>query len=142
MYEYSVLYYTYHIYHCSLTIWFRPISRLYTLLEHDDRAVRVAAGEAIAVTFEIVIADKLSSEATDRDDSDPEHFRPKWFKQLLSLKAKIINQVTALSMEAGSKSNADKKNLNNQRDLFQKVYKYFLVVFCLCCNLLSEISSF
>lgn len=110
----------------DLDSWTEPISCLYNLLEHDDRGVRVAAGEALAITFEIVIADKLSSETRDLDDSDPEHSRPKWFKQLLSLKAKIINQVTFLSMEAGGKSTADKKNLNNQRDLFQKIYKYFV----------------
>ncbi|ONK59993.1 uncharacterized protein A4U43_C08F13080 [Asparagus officinalis] len=110
----------------NLDNWTEPISGLCTLLEHDDRAVRVAAGEAIAITFEIVIGDKLSSENNDLVGSDTENYKPKWFKQLLSSKAKIMNQVVVLSMEAGGKSAVDKKNLNNQRDLFQKIYKYFL----------------
>ncbi|KAJ6853262.1 uncharacterized protein M6B38_251725 [Iris pallida] len=110
----------------DLDSWVEPISYLCTLLENDDRAVRVAAGEAVTIVFETLIGNKLSYEMTDLGNSDREHTDPKWFKPLMSLKAKIKNQVVELSMEAGGKGTADKKNLNNQRDLFQKIYKYFV----------------
>ncbi|KAJ6812819.1 uncharacterized protein M6B38_145785 [Iris pallida] len=110
----------------DLDSWVEPISFLCTLLENDDRTVRFAAGEAVTIVFETVIGNRLSYEMSDLADLDNEQLKPKWFKPIMSLKAKIKNLVVELSMEAGGKGTADKKNLNNQRDLFQKIHRYFV----------------
>lgn len=108
----------------DLDMWIEMISFLCNLLEKGDRSVRIAAGEAIAVIFEIVVAGKISNFTSDLESTEggiPS--KPKWFTYLLSLKEKIILLVSSLSMEAGGKG-IDKKCLNTQRDAFQKIYDY------------------
>ncbi|XP_020574792.1 interferon-related developmental regulator 2-like [Phalaenopsis equestris] len=109
----------------DLDMWTEMISFLCNLLEKGDRAVRIAAGEAIAVIFEIVIAGKLSTETNDLENLEDVPSKPKWFVYLLSLKEKIISLVSVLAMEAGGKG-TDKKCLNAQRDIFQKIYDYLM----------------
>ncbi|KAK8949304.1 hypothetical protein KSP39_PZI005071 [Platanthera zijinensis] len=107
----------------DLEMWIEMISFLCNLLEKGDRAVRIAAGEAIAVIFEIVMAGKLSSITSDLESTEGIPSKPKYFIYLLSWKEKIISLVSELSMEAGGKG-IDKKCLNAQRDTFQKVWDY------------------
>ncbi|KAH0466998.1 hypothetical protein IEQ34_004236 [Dendrobium chrysotoxum] len=107
----------------DLDIWIEVITFLCNLLENGDRAVRIAAGEAIAVIFEIVVAGKLSNITSDLESTEDIPSKPKWLIYLLSLKEKIILLVSGLSMEAGGKG-IDKKCLNTQRDTFQKIYDY------------------
>ncbi|XP_028553695.1 interferon-related developmental regulator 1 [Dendrobium catenatum] len=109
----------------DLDMWTEIISFLCNLLEKGDRAVRIAAGEAIAVIFEIVIAGKLSTVTNDLESLEDMPSKPKWFVYLLSLKEKITSLVSDLSMEAGGKG-TDKKCLNAQRDTFQKIYDYLM----------------
>lgn len=104
------------------------ISFLCNLLEKGDRAVRIAAGEAITVIFEIVVAGKISNFSSDLESAEDIPAKPKWFTYLLSLKEKIILLVSGLSMEAGGKG-IDKKCLNTQRDTFQKIYDYLKAYF-------------
>ncbi|KAM0907832.1 hypothetical protein ACQ4PT_015864 [Festuca glaucescens] len=76
-----------------------PIAFLSTLLGADDRAVRMAAGEALALCFELNL---LDVSACEDDDDD-----------------------TGVA-EAGAKV-ADKKNLSDlsdQRDLFQRILDF------------------
>ncbi|KAH0464541.1 hypothetical protein IEQ34_007327 [Dendrobium chrysotoxum] len=112
----------------DLDMWTEIISFLCNLLEKGDRAVRIAAGEAIAVIFEIVIAGKLSTATNDLESQEDMPSKPKWFVYLLSLKEKITSLVSDLSMEAGGKG-TDKKCLNAQRDTFQKIYDYLMLNF-------------
>ncbi|KAI0523458.1 hypothetical protein KFK09_005853 [Dendrobium nobile] len=107
----------------DLDIWIEVITFLCNLLENGDRAVRIAAGEAIAVIFEIVVAGKLSNITSDLESTEGTPSKPKWLIYLMSLKEKIILLVSGLSMEAGGKG-IDKKCLNTQRDTFQKIYDY------------------
>lgn len=47
---------------------YRSISYLSSLLDKDDRAVRIAAGEALALIFEIGVLEKFSAEAKGSTD--------------------------------------------------------------------------
>ncbi|PKA49805.1 hypothetical protein AXF42_Ash004347 [Apostasia shenzhenica] len=107
----------------NLEMWTGMISFLCNLLDKDDRAVRIAAGEAIAVIFEIVVAGKLLDVTDDLETQEDKSPKPKWFTFVMSLKEKIISLVSNLSMEGGGKG-VDKKNLNLQRDTFQKIYDF------------------
>eukprot|EP00262_Sarcandra_glabra_P000725 TRINITY_DN10846_c0_g1_i1.p1 TRINITY_DN10846_c0_g1~~TRINITY_DN10846_c0_g1_i1.p1 ORF type:complete len:444 (+),score=87.91 TRINITY_DN10846_c0_g1_i1:285-1616(+) len=106
--------------------WQESISFLSTLLDKDDRSVRIAAGEAIALIFEIGNLKKFSREVkrgTD-DSSAFEGNNPQdGFAYVEALKGKILNQVRNLSMEAGGKGSA-KKDLNSQRNLFRDVLTF------------------
>lgn len=76
-----------------------PISIFSTLLHKEDRSVRIAAGEALALVLEAV--------------GSLAKFAP-------GLEEKIINQIHDLSAEAGGRGSA-KKDLNNQRNLFRDI---------------------
>jgi len=90
-----------------------------TLLDKDDRSIRIAAGEALALIFEIGKFDKFSDEAKVSSDSSIS----KEFTHIQGLKAKILNQVRDLSSEAGGKGSA-KKDLNNQRSSFREILDF------------------
>ncbi|KAJ4815339.1 Interferon-related developmental regulator family protein [Rhynchospora pubera] len=99
--------------------WKEHIMHLSTLLEADDRAVRMAAGEAIALFFELKLLDvRLAEESTA--EKDPKY---QLFIYMQGMKAKVTAQIDTLAGEAGGKG-ADKKNLNDQRELFQKIWDY------------------
>ncbi|WVZ57347.1 hypothetical protein U9M48_007741 [Paspalum notatum var. saurae] len=102
--------------------WKEPITFLCSLLEAEDRAVRIAAGEALALCFELKLLDVSSSEEADADSEARKTSGSKnqLFLNMQALKAKISGLVYNLSMEAGGRG-ADKKNLNDQRDLFQRI---------------------
>ncbi|CAN6312236.1 unnamed protein product [Urochloa humidicola] len=92
------------------------------LLEAEDRAVRIAAGEALALCFELKLLDVSSNEevGVDSDTRETSGSKNQLFLNMQALKAKISGLVYNLSMEAGGRG-ADKKNLNDQRDLFQRI---------------------
>ncbi|KAM0019242.1 putative armadillo-like helical protein [Helianthus debilis subsp. tardiflorus] len=94
--------------------WQGSISYLSTLLEKDDRSVRIVAGEALALIFEIRNLEKFSVQ-------DVTHIQ--------GLKAKILNQVRNLSVEAGGKGSA-KKDLNNQRNTFRDILEFLEDGYC------------
>ncbi|KAK3127562.1 hypothetical protein QOZ80_7AG0575030 [Eleusine coracana subsp. coracana] len=103
--------------------WKEPIAFLSTLLEAEDRAVRMAAGEALAVCFELNLLDVSSFEDADVSSGATGGPKNKLFLDMQALKAKIAGLASNLSAEAGGKG-ADKKNLTDQRDLFQRILDF------------------
>ncbi|KAK3152511.1 hypothetical protein QOZ80_2BG0159980 [Eleusine coracana subsp. coracana] len=79
--------------------WAATIASLAGLLDADDRAVRIAAGEALAVCAEL----NLTQHTTRKD--------------MEALQTKVRD----LAAEAGGKGVAEKKLLPEQRDLFKQV---------------------
>ncbi|XP_030947339.1 interferon-related developmental regulator 1 [Quercus lobata] len=106
--------------------WQESISYLSSLLDKDDRSVRIAAGEALALIFEIGSVEKFSGEVKGSIDvSTPEGSKNReGFSRVQGLKGKIINKVRDLSAEAGGKGSA-KKDLNSQRNLFRDILEFF-----------------
>ncbi|KAK9135387.1 hypothetical protein Syun_014717 [Stephania yunnanensis] len=98
--------------------WQESISYLSSILDKDDRSMRIAAGEAIAVIFEVGSLEKFCSEpkdSTDKVRNGAMHIQ--------GLRAKILNQVRDLAVEAGGKGSA-KKDLNSQKTLFREVLEF------------------
>jgi len=106
----------------------RSITFLTSLLETEDRVVRIAAGETLALCFELKLLDVSTREESDVDSDIRETSGSKnqLFLNMQALKAKISGLVYNLSMEAGGRG-ADKKNLNDQRDLFQRISDFIKV---------------
>ncbi|KAB2030286.1 hypothetical protein ES319_D05G220900v1 [Gossypium barbadense] len=106
-------------------LWQESITYLSSLLDKDDRSVRIAAGEALAVIFEMGSLEKFAAETKGSSDgSVSEGNKSKeGFSYIQGLKGKILNQVRDLSVEAGGKGSA-KKDLNNQRNLFKDVLEF------------------
>ncbi|XVF36407.1 hypothetical protein REPUB_Repub19eG0056000 [Reevesia pubescens] len=109
----------------SPKLWQESITYLSSLLDKDDRSVRIAAGEALALIFEMGSLEKFAAEAKGSSDgSVSEGNKSKeGFSHIQGLKGKILNQVRDLSVEAGGKGSA-KKDLNNQRNLFKDVLEF------------------
>ncbi|KAG6409238.1 hypothetical protein SASPL_132272 [Salvia splendens] len=105
--------------------WQESISYFSTLLDKDDRALRMAAGEALALVFEIGSLEKFCGEA--KDSSDPTTDEGKDSRKLMylhGLRTKVLGQVRGLSAEAGGKGSA-KKDLNSQRNTFRDILDFF-----------------
>ncbi|GAB2269631.1 hypothetical protein Dimus_004556 [Dionaea muscipula] len=106
----------------NLKDWQEFISYLSSLLDKDDRSVRIAAGEALAVIFETGQFEKVfgelnaSSDGTHKEGNNPRD----GYLHLQGLRAKVVNQVRELAAEAGGKGSA-KKDLNSQKNLFRDV---------------------
>jgi hypothetical protein len=79
----------------------RPIAFLSTLLEADDRAVRMAAGEALALCFELNLLDVSSREDDGVNTGGTTGSKNKLFLDMQALKTKISGLATNLSTEAG-----------------------------------------
>ncbi|MFQ6639622.1 hypothetical protein Gotur_014433 [Gossypium turneri] len=109
----------------SPKLWQESITYLSSLLDKDDRSVRIAAGEALAVIFEMGSLEKFAAKTKGSSDgSVSEGNKSKeGFSYIQGLKGKILNQVRDLSVEAGGKGSA-KKDLNNQRNLFKDVLEF------------------
>ncbi|XP_042009327.1 interferon-related developmental regulator 1-like isoform X2 [Salvia splendens] len=104
--------------------WQESISYFSTLLDKDDRALRMAAGEALALVFEIGSLDKFCGEA--KDSSDPTTDEGKDSRKLMylhGLRTKVLGQVRGLSAEAGGKGSA-KKDLNSQKNTFRDILDF------------------
>jgi hypothetical protein len=110
--------------------WKESITFLSALLEAEDRAVRMAAGEALALCFELKLLDVFSNEEVEVDTAEASGSKNQLFLNMQALKAKISGLVYNLSMEAGGRG-ADKKNLNDQRDLFQRISDFIKTGECL-----------
>ncbi|CAJ1973466.1 unnamed protein product [Sphenostylis stenocarpa] len=105
--------------------WQNSISYLSSLLDKEDRSVRIAAGEALALFFEIGVVDKFSAQSDSASDTTQEGCQPlESYIFLQGLKGKVLNQCKNLSMEAGGKGSA-KKDLNSQRNLFRDILDFF-----------------
>ncbi|GMI78482.1 SALT-TOLERANCE 32 [Hibiscus trionum] len=115
----------------SPKLWLESIAYLSTLLDKDDRSVRIAAGEALAVIFEMGSLEKFAAEAKGPNNgSISEGNKSKeGFSHIQGLRGKILNQVRDLSVEAGGKGSA-KKDLNNQRNLFKDVLELLEDGYC------------
>ncbi|KAL8154049.1 hypothetical protein V2J09_011809 [Rumex salicifolius] len=109
----------------SVKQWQEYIAYLSSLLDKDDRSIRIASGEALAVLFEIGVFDKVSAEVKDSEDNtNKEPGKPRdGHGHLQGLKAKVMNQVKQLAAEAGGKGQL-KKDLNSQRNLFRDVLDF------------------
>ncbi|KOM48945.1 hypothetical protein LR48_Vigan07g264900 [Vigna angularis] len=106
-------------------IYKSSISYLSSLLDKEDRPVRIAAGEALAVIFENGIIEKFSADSKGASAMIQEEINlQESYIHLQGLKRKVINQVKNLSVEAGGKGSA-KKDLNNQRNLFRDIVEFF-----------------
>ncbi|KAG6422062.1 hypothetical protein SASPL_118624 [Salvia splendens] len=104
--------------------WQESILYFSTLLDKDDRALRIAAGEALALIFEIGNLDKFCGE--NKDSSEPTIDEGKDSRKLMylhGLRTKILGQVRGLSAEAGGKGSA-KKDLNSQRNTFRDILDF------------------
>nr|AUS89375.1 interferon-related developmental regulator family protein [Sesuvium portulacastrum] len=106
----------------SLKDWQESISYLSTLLDKDDRSVRIAAGEALAVIFEVGDFERFFGEGKASSGSADSKTR-EGYLHLKGLKGKVLNQVRDLAAEAGGKG-AAKKDLNNQRNLFRDLLDF------------------
>ncbi|KAM7280165.1 hypothetical protein ACFE04_007299 [Oxalis oulophora] len=100
--------------------WQNSISYLSTLLDKDDRSVRIAAGESLALIFEMGSLEKFSTENKGSADNSSDQEGNKSLTYLRGLRAKILHQVRDLAAEAGGKG-SNKKDLNNQRNLFRDI---------------------
>lgn len=92
--------------------WQESILYFSSLLDKDDRSVRIAAGEALALIFQKIGSLEASSDGSKEG-----------LTHIKGLRAKVLNQVRDLAVEAGGKGSA-KKDLNNQRNLFRDVVDY------------------
>lgn len=79
---------------------------LSTFLEHDNRAVRIAAGEAIALIFETVNSE-------DEGEDDFNNLVPGGLDQDNVLEKKILEQMKALSIEASGKGSSKRISTAN-----------------------------
>jgi len=105
--------------------WQNSISYLSGLLEKEDRSVRIAAGEALALIFEIGVIEKFSGDSKSASDTTQQESKPhESYIFLQGLKGKVLNQCKNLSVEAGGKGSA-KKDLNTQRNLFRDILDFF-----------------
>jgi hypothetical protein len=86
----------------------------------------MAAGESLAVCFELNLLDVSSFEDADVNSGGTGGPKNKLFLDMQALKAKIAGLASNLSAEAGGKG-ADKKNLTDQRDLFQRILDFVKV---------------
>ncbi|XP_075097042.1 uncharacterized protein LOC107813216 isoform X1 [Nicotiana tabacum] len=104
--------------------WQGSISYFSTLLDKDDRAVRIAAGEALALVFEVGNLEKFSVEDKGSSDSSTDEAnKSKNILHIQGLRAKVLNQMRSLSVEAGGKGSA-KKDLNSQRNTFRDILEF------------------
>lgn len=101
--------------------WQESISYLSGLLDKDDRSVRIAAGEALAVIFEIGSLEKFCSQVKDAGGGSTQE--GKELAHMHGLRGKVLNQVRNLAVEAGGKGSA-KKDLNSQRNLFKDILEF------------------
>nr|GLL48943.1 interferon-related developmental regulator 1 [Ipomoea trifida] len=104
--------------------WQESISYFSSLLDKDDRSVRIAAGEALALIFEVGNLEKFAGEAKGSGDgSTDEGSKSRELVHIQGLRSKVLNQVRSLSIEAGGKGSA-KKDLNSQRNTFRDIQEF------------------
>lgn len=95
------------------------VSFFSTLLDKDDRSIRIAAGEALALIFEIGSLEKFCGESKEWND-----YRKTMY--IHGLRTKVTNQMKDLSTEAGGRG-CNKKDLINQRNTFRDIVDFLEV---------------
>lgn len=103
--------------------WQDSMSFFSTLLDKDDRSVRIAAGEALALIFEIGSLEKFCGDLKVSGHIHSEGNDSRKTMYINGLKTKIINQVKDLSAEAGGRGST-KKDLINQRNTFRDIVDF------------------
>ncbi|PIN20743.1 Interferon-related protein PC4 like [Handroanthus impetiginosus] len=103
--------------------WQESVSYFATLLDKDDRLLRIAAGEALALIFEIWSLEKFCGESKVLDSSTDEGNDSRKLLHIHGLRNKVLKQVRSLSTEAGGKGSA-KKDLNSQRNTFRDILDF------------------
>ncbi|ESQ33367.1 hypothetical protein EUTSA_v10009506mg [Eutrema salsugineum] len=102
-------------------IWQEIVTYLSSLLEKDDRSVRIAAGEALAIIFELRTLEKFSAEA--KGSVKEGSVSQEALIHMHGLKSKVTNQARDLSSEAVGKGSV-KKDLKTQRNLFRDLVEF------------------
>lgn len=91
--------------------------------------VRIAAGEALALIFEMGNLETFYVATTGSNDRSSHHgINAREHTHIQGLRARILNQVRSLSVEAGGKGSA-KKDLNSQRSTFRDILDYLEVLY-------------
>lgn len=104
--------------------WQECVSYFSTLLDKDDRSVRIAAGEALALIYEMGNLEKFCGASKPTNDGPaPDGISSRDVTHIQGLRAKVVIQVRDLAAEAGGKGSA-KKDLNNQRNTFREVLEF------------------
>lgn len=107
------------------------MSFLSTLLDKNDRPVRIASGEALALIFEIGSLEKFCGESKVSGHTCSEGNDCRKTMYINGLKTKVINQMRDLSAEAGGRGSV-KKDLINQRNTFRDILNFLEVCECWC----------
>lgn len=94
-------------------------------MDKEDRSVRIAAGEALALIFEINRFEKFTK-VNDSEHQGGSKLPHDGLAYVDVLKGKLLTQARNLSMEAGGKGST-RTDLNNQRDLFQRILSFIEV---------------
>lgn len=89
----------------------------------------MAAGEAIALIFEVGSLEKFAGETKVSSDQSSDEGKDRKLMYLHGLRTKVLGQVQGLSAEAGGKGSA-KKDLNSQRNTFRDILDFLEVCFC------------
>ncbi|GAA0152667.1 hypothetical protein LIER_11088 [Lithospermum erythrorhizon] len=115
--------------------WQESVSFLSSLLEKDDKSLRIAAGEALykslriaagealSLIFEIGSLEKFVSMPKGSNDSFSEENSSRKLVHIEGLKSKVGNQAISFSKEAGGKCSA-KKILNDQKNTFRDILAF------------------
>ncbi|EPS61999.1 hypothetical protein M569_12794, partial [Genlisea aurea] len=104
--------------------WQESVYFLSTLMDKDDKLLRIAAGEALALIFEMGSLEKFCGDnKTPPPGEIPTEDDSRKTVHIHGLKNKVLNQVRGLSTEAGGKGSA-KKDLNNQRNTFRDILDF------------------
>lgn len=106
--------------------WQESVTLLSNMLDKGDRSVRIAAGEALALIYEMNASNPSISKTAE---NELESSHPVGTKSTMgisyieTLKGKILTQARDLSMEAGGKGSV-KSDLGTQRELFQHIVDF------------------
>jgi hypothetical protein len=111
-------------------IWQESMLYFSTLLDKDDRLVRIAAGEALAIIFEMGDLEKfcvvpIKGGGGSSDGAvDQSHDTVAANNIVNGMKQKVENQIKNLSVEAAGKGSSNKKDLNSQRNFFRDILDF------------------
>ncbi|KAL8492116.1 hypothetical protein ACS0TY_023660 [Phlomoides rotata] len=104
--------------------WQESVSYFSTLLDKDDRLLRIAAGEALALIFEIGSLEKFCGEANVSTNTPIEEGKDsRNLMHMHGLRNKVLGQVRVFAAEASSKGTA-KKDLNTQKNTFRDILDF------------------
>ncbi|XP_057974095.1 uncharacterized protein LOC131162016 [Malania oleifera] len=106
--------------------WLESVSCFSAMLEKDDRSIRIAAGEALAVILE---TGNFGESLTDSPIHEVKNSL-QGNAHIQSLWDKILNKVRDLSKEAANNKGSNKKNLKIQRNLFRDLLDFLEHGFC------------